>query len=175
MFRVGKLTTGDHPIWVTNVHIADNKNKLLFVLRSSKTHGLYAKPQMVKITATDITKPNSKNNKAHNRGAKNKTLKNWSCCPYQLLRNYLHVRPKYLSIREPFFVFSDGTPIKPRHMRKTLKKILKMCGFNHNLYNTHSWRSGRLVDLLKLGVSVSSIKILGRWHSNAVFTYLSNL
>ena len=40
------------------------------------------------------------------------------------------------------------------------------------LYLFHGFQSGRASDLLKLGVSVETIKKLGRWHSNAVFRYL---
>ena len=38
LFRVGELTTGSHPVMVGNVHIVENKNKFLLLLRTSKTH-----------------------------------------------------------------------------------------------------------------------------------------
>ena len=50
MFRVGEITAGSHPIKASDVHIAENKNKVMFILRSSKMHGEYAAPQIVKIT-----------------------------------------------------------------------------------------------------------------------------
>ena len=37
LLRVGELTQGEHPILATDVHIGENKNKILFVLRTSKT------------------------------------------------------------------------------------------------------------------------------------------
>ena len=50
LFRIGELTQSQHTVKACDVHIADNKEKMLFVLHSSKTHGLGDKPQMIKIT-----------------------------------------------------------------------------------------------------------------------------
>ena len=58
-------------------------------------------------------------------------------------------------------------------MRNTLKHILQFAGFKKEYYCVHSFRTGRAMDLLKYGVLVETIKKLGRWKSNAVFTYLS--
>ena len=52
LFRVGELALGPHTILAKDVHIGQNKDKILFVLHSSKTHGKGDKPQMVKIEAT---------------------------------------------------------------------------------------------------------------------------
>ena len=52
LFHVGEITSGSHPVQVQNVHIGRNKNKVLFILLTSKTHGLYSKPQTIKITST---------------------------------------------------------------------------------------------------------------------------
>ena len=49
LFRIGEMTTGTHPVRACDVHIGNNKNKMLFVLRTSKTHGTENKPQTVKI------------------------------------------------------------------------------------------------------------------------------
>ena len=48
LLRIGELTKGPHVILAANMHIGINKNKLLFILRSSKTHNKGSKPQMVK-------------------------------------------------------------------------------------------------------------------------------
>ena len=50
LFRVGEITESEHNISVTDVHIGQNKDKLLFVLRSSKTHGRNNLPQKIKIS-----------------------------------------------------------------------------------------------------------------------------
>ena len=39
LFAVGELTKGDHLLKACDVHVADNKGKMLFILRTSKTHG----------------------------------------------------------------------------------------------------------------------------------------
>ena len=162
LFRVSELTQGLHPILARDVHIAENKCKLLFVLRTSKTHGLGVKPQIVKITSTTTG------------GAETKITKfPDSRCPYQLLRRYLDIRNPYTTDLEPFFIFSDGSPLQPKHFRKTLKMCLKKAGLDTKLYNTSGFRSGRSVDLWVSGISVESIKKIGRWKTNAVYTYLA--
>ena len=93
-------------------------------------------------------------------------------CPYTLLRNYLEVRPKRLHVDEQFFVFSDTSTVTPYHMRSVLKIVLTNAGYDAELFSTHSCRIGRACDHLKYGLTVETIKKLGRWRLNAVFTYL---
>ena len=38
LMRAGEMTQGDHPLKACNVHIGQNKNKILLILYSSKTH-----------------------------------------------------------------------------------------------------------------------------------------
>ena len=160
LFRVGELTNGDHPVKACDVHLARNKKKILFVLRTSKTHGADKKPQMIKITSKPLAV----------RSKETSWIK--TKCPYNLLRSYIDLRGSYLDAEEPFFVFKDHIPVRPVHMRSTLKNILKLAGFNEKIYSTYGFRSGRASDLLRLKISVETIKELGRWRSNAVFTYL---
>ena len=49
LFCIGELTTGDHPVLASDVHIGFNKRKILFILGTSKTHWKNSKPQSVKI------------------------------------------------------------------------------------------------------------------------------
>ena len=56
LFRIGKLADSKHCIKAANVHIATNKNKLLFILYTSKTHNLGNRPQKIKITANNYTR-----------------------------------------------------------------------------------------------------------------------
>ena len=153
LFRVGELTTGTHPIKAVDVHVAMNKNKLMFVLRSSKTHDESMKPQTVKITAEGEST-------------------NTACCPFRLLQSYLRVRRSCRQKNEPFFIFRDRTPVTPVHARRVLKEALIRARIDSNFYDFHSFRAGRALDLRKMNFSVESIKFLGRWQSNAVFTYL---
>ena len=56
LFRACELTetSSGHAVRVKDVLIGTNKNKFLFVLHSSKTHGGESKPQLVKISSLDI-------------------------------------------------------------------------------------------------------------------------
>ena len=151
MFRIGELTTGEHPVRVTDVQMADNKCKLLFILRTSKTHGLDEKPQLVKITKIGTSD---------------------QFCPYFVLKQFLLVRPNYLNVEEPFFVFSDRSPVTPKQVGSVLHRTLKDKGITPSLYGTHSFRLGMSQDLLAKNISVEKIRFLGRWKSNVVFKYL---
>ena len=44
LFRIGELTSGDHPVKAVDVHIGHNKCKMMFILRSLKTHGKDTNP-----------------------------------------------------------------------------------------------------------------------------------
>ena len=48
MMRVGEVTQSQHALRVANVHIPKNKQKLMLVLYSSKTHGKGNRPQKIK-------------------------------------------------------------------------------------------------------------------------------
>ena len=158
---MGELTSGSHPILAKDVKIGHNKNKVKCILHSSKTHSKGNYPQTVKVCSYKTQKGNT--NKPSIA----------SFCPYELLRKYAHLRgPIKRPQTEPFFVFLDGSPVRPFHMRNCLKLILKQLRYDEKLFSTHSFRIDRSGDLLKLGLSVETIKKLGRWKSNAVFRYL---
>ena len=55
-------------------------------------------------------------------------------------------------------VFRNRDPVRPHHMRSTLKTILQFAGFDHKLYDTHSFHIGAASWLLQLGISVETIK-----------------
>ena len=93
-------------------------------------------------------------------------------CPYELLWKYFKLRGPYASDTEPFFIFADQSPVSPPQFHTCLKNMLHLAGFDQALYSGHSLRMGRACDLLKLGVSVETIKDIGRWRSNTVFRYL---
>ena len=100
LFRVSEITKGAHPILAKDVHIGINKNKLLFMLQTSKMHHYKDKPQIIKINC--IQEGTGKSNSGF--------------CPYQLLRNYFKIRQGFFSSTEPFFIFRDGSPVKPENM-----------------------------------------------------------
>ena len=62
-------------------------------------------------------------------------------------------------------------PIVPSMVNKVLKSVPQKCGIDTVNYSMHGFRSGRLGDLHEKGVSVETIRKLGRWKSKVVFTY----
>ena len=164
LLRIGEVTSSPHVITVRNTHIATNKNKILFMLLSSKTHNRGDKPQRIKITSIPATASIGWQGKLRVQKA--------IYCPFTIIKRYINARPVALSLDENFFVFSDRSPVNHVHARSMLKLMIQQIGLDSNLYNFHSIRIGRGNDLLKLGLSVEIIKKLGRWRSNAVFAYL---
>ena len=69
-------------------------------------------------------------------------------CPYQLVSNYIAQRPHTVSEVEQFFVYSDRTPVTLVQIRNVLRLLIARTGLEANLYNVHSLRIGRCVDLL---------------------------
>ena len=153
---MGELTCSQHVVKACNVHIAKNKDKLLLVLYSSKTHDEGMRPQKIKITANKMVKDYRKRN----------------FCPFRLLRNYIASRGDYRSPQDQFFVFSDGSVVKLMHARKILRDCLKAIGVNEMLYDMHSLRIGRTSDLIKFNYPIEVVKHMGRWKSNVIYKYI---
>ena len=165
LMRVGKLTADlgagrlSHAVKAKNVHVAGNKRKMMIMLYSSKTHGKESRPQKIKITAAN-EELYAKNSKSF-------------FCPFELVRTYLRLRGTYDEDSEEFFVFRTRMPVQPTHARQVLKLCLKHIGLDETLYDFHSMRAGRAVDLIKkYNFSISEVKRLGRWKSNAVYRYI---
>ena len=143
LFRVGELAASEdthadsnHAIRVSNVQIGTNKDKILFILHSSKTHGKESPPQLIKIEANSRTAIRVQNSKRHS-------------CPFTLMRQYSIIRGEYIDPNEQLFIFSDGTPVCPEHIRAVLKLCLRRLRLQEDLYGTHSWRIGHSTDLIK--------------------------
>ena len=168
LFRVGELTLSNHIIKLVDVRVGKNKNKLLFILHLSKTHGKNVMPQTVKINSIDFEPTGHKH-----RCQSKERMHDFQFCPYQLLHDYVAVRKVGISPLEQFFVLQDQTPVTPAMFRSVLKRLLLLNGFDASLYSCHSTRIGRASDLMELhNLSVESIKKLGRWHSNIVYNYI---
>ena len=140
------------------MHLGQNKKKILFVLRSSKTHRKHSNPQLIKISTKEF-----------HQGT---LSKKHAICPYQDLWMYFAIRPNYRNENEPLFIFKDVSPVMDMHMHSTLHLMLSLMGYQDHLYGCHSFHSGQSCDLLKFGVSVETIKKLGCWMSNIVYAYL---
>ena len=51
LMHIGEVTHSQHVLKAKDVHLAKNKDKLLLVLYSSKTHDEGSRPQKIKITS----------------------------------------------------------------------------------------------------------------------------
>ena len=156
--RVGEVTRSAHVLKAKDVHMARNKDKILLVLYSSKTHDEGCRPQKIHITSV-----------------KNEHIGKYPAqhfCPFTLMRQYIKIRGDYEVDNEQFFVFSDKSPVTPLHARNILKCIFKSLNLNHKLYGMHSFHIGRTTDLIKFHYSIDQVKLMGRWKSNVIFKYI---
>ena len=126
-------------ILAKDVHIATNKDKILFLLRSSKMHCASDNPQSIKITSMkQISRAET-------------CVGTEFICPYALLREHLKIWPKYVNDMAPFFILRDRSLVPPVTIVKILKLALVQGGFAAANYTFDSLRSGRAVDLLLCG------------------------
>ena len=78
LFRVGELAHSNHSVKACDIHIGLNKNKVLLILRSSKTHGRNIEPQLIKVSSSPTEEGK-------------RLAKHLDHCPYDILRKYLKV------------------------------------------------------------------------------------
>ena len=152
LMRIGELAEGVHSMKACNIHIGINKNKILVILYTSKTHSLAMYPQKIKIEQL--------------------SEEGQLICPFQAIRSFLAIRGGYESDGENFFIFRDGTNVLPDQVRNILRGCLLNLNLNAALYDTHSLRIGRSCDLARYNWPLERIKTAGRWRSNAVYRYL---
>lgn len=90
-------------------------------------------------------------------------------CPVQAMRSYLMVRGS-----DPGFLFVDRDfiPLIRARFLSHLKLCLVHAGFDSTRFNTHSFRVGRATQMATDKVDEATIKISGRWKSNAFSKYI---
>ena len=150
------MTLSPHSVKAANIHVGTNKDKLLIVLYSSKTHSKESLPQEIKISSAGHAT-------------------NTFFCPFKIVNYYVALRGDYYDLDENFFAFSDRTPVRPAHLRSKLRQCIKNINLEPKLYDCHSLRIGRSCDLMRSGMSIERIRFIGRWKSNAVFKYIRQL
>ena len=157
LMRAGEVTASPHVVKAKDVHLAKNKEKLLLVLYSSKTHGRESIPQKIRITSNKT----------------DKTVNTRHFCPFKMIGEYIQKRPPYIRDDEQFFVFSDRSPVTAENARSLLRNCLTKLGLNDRLYDLHSMRIGRSTELVKkFHFSIDETKRAGRWRSSCVFKYI---
>ena len=153
----------DHALKVGDVHVGQNKPKILLVLQTSKTHGKESLPQKIKIEATAL------------QTLGEKYLCKTHFCPFAMVREYMCLRGPHIGNRDHFFLLKHGEGIKPKQIRNVLHSCISGVGLEKSYYDLHSMRSGRALDLVKAGFTISQVKIFGRWCSNAIYRYLKGI
>ena len=159
LMRIGELTWSPHVMKACNVYTASNKEKILIILYTSKTHGQESYPQQIKITS-NAEERTGKYKQRHFR-------------LFKLMQRFRVMRGEtYESPTEPFFIFRDGTPVTAAHARAVLKTAITALDLDCSLYNTHSLRIGRSCDLIKYGYHIEEVKRMGRWRSSCIYKYI---
>ena len=156
LMRIGELTTGTHPVLTKDVYVGIEKDKILLILRTSKTHGLKSLPQKIIIESIQFQRHDA------------------MFCPFTIVHRFMRIRGGYQDDAEPFFTFQDKSPVSPNHVCERLKQLLVAVNLDPTLYRMHSMRAGCALDMYKLGFSILQIQKAGRWKSGAVYHYLKS-
>ena len=148
--RIGEVTLSQHTLKARDVHIAEaeNKDKIMLVLYSSKTHDESMRPQKIKTTSNSYDRTGN-------------YLKR-HFCPFKLMRDYIKLRGNYLEDNEQFLVHRDVSPVTPNQVRQVFKTIITRISLDHTVYGLHSFHIGRTTDLIKYNYSLEQVRIMGR-------------
>ena len=157
MMRIGELVKAEseHFVRAKDVHLSPNQDKIMLRLHTSKTHVQGDKPQEIKISKTQVLEVQR------------------FFCPFKLMREYISYRGiGFEEYSKAFFIYHDGSPVLADTVRTTLRQLLDNLNLDSSLYDTMSFRSGRVVDMYKMGYSLESLKRIGRWKSDAIYHYI---
>lgn len=91
-------------------------------------------------------------------------------CPVRAMQKYLLMRPTYLC--DQLFIHYDGTRLSRYQFSSLLKKTLKFCEVKSGCYKSHSFRIGMASECIRLGIPDETVKLWGRWSSNAYTRYI---
>ena len=90
-------------------------------------------------------------------------------CPVSALLGYLLARGAGPG---PLFRFEDGKPLTRMRLVEKVRRALQVAGVLSKPYSGHSFRIGAATTAARVGVEDSTIKMLGRWRSNAYQLYI---
>ena len=94
---------------------------------------------------------------------------NSDLCPVTAVLTYIVKRPLG---NGPLFKFINGRPLTRSLFVEHVRKALTLAGVNADNYAGHSFRSGAATTAAKQGLGDATIKMLGRWKSNAYQLYI---
>lgn len=90
-------------------------------------------------------------------------------CPVRLLRKYVKIR--HPSKVTNLFIHFDGSNLTRYQFSSILQKSLSFCEVGGH-FRSHSFRIGGCTEAKKAGIDDETIKIWGRWKSNAFSRYI---
>lgn len=90
-------------------------------------------------------------------------------CPVAAVLRYLAVRSKTVG---PLFVWEDLSPLTRDQFVRKVKQALLAVGIDASCYSGHSFRIGAATAAAMAGVPADTIKMLGRWESDAYRLYI---
>ncbi len=85
-------------------------------------------------------------------------------CPVTALVDYLVKRKAGLG---PLFIFQDGRPLTRKRFVENVRAALTSTGVDSTPYPGHSFRSRAATTAASRGIGDATIKILGKWKSEA--------
>jgi len=151
LLRVGELafTTAaqsDRPLQYKDIGFNPDRSIMLVCIRKSKTNqrGMPTKLQIASSIEDSI------------------------CC-IKAMVGYLQVRQ---ADQGYLFCHQNKKPLSRYQFASVLSKCIKALGLPCMKYKTHSFRIGRATELATSGVSMETIKLMGRWTSNVYSKYI---
>ena len=94
---------------------------------------------------------------------------NLDLCPVAALLDYLAIRGPAPGM---LFCLEDGRPLKRKAFTASIQQALSISGLDGTQFNGHSFRIGAATTASAVGLSDSTIKVLGRWSSDAFQGYI---
>ena len=90
-------------------------------------------------------------------------------CPVAAVLSYLALCPAGMG---PLFRFEDGRALTRRCLVEELRRGLRELGIDHTGYSGHSFRIGAATAAHAAEIEDSTIRMLGRWESDAFLRYI---
>ena len=94
---------------------------------------------------------------------------NLDLCPVAALLDYLALRGPAPGMR---FCLEDGRPLKRKAFTASIQQAISNSGLDGTQFNAHSFQIGAATTASAVGLSDSTIKVLGRWSSDAFQGYI---
>ena len=94
-------------------------------------------------------------------------------CAYCMIYDYIKVKfAGPVSPHMPLFTFHDKSMVYKSHVNFTIKRLLRLLGYDISKYTTHSLRAGAATTAASMGFTDWEIMRVGGWRSAAYRQYI---